>query len=216
MNKTDDGLMREIDDAVRHDRLVALWKQYRAPLLAAAAALLIATTAITLWKQYRDRRAGEVMQQFTAAQAQYDAGDYLAAAEGFGLAADTALSGDLADMAELWEARALDKAGQSQQAAKALVRVATAPKGTDLTWRDLACLRLAAMDSARAGRCLAAPASPLAGERALVRASLLWRAGKMHEAETLLSQWAADEKAPAGIRERAKHYLAAVVADARS
>lgn len=216
MNKTDDGLIREIDDAVRHDRLLALWQRHRKPLLLAVAALLVATTAAALWTQYKDKRAGEALQQFVQARAHYDAGAYAAAADGFAATAKAALSGNMQDMAGLWQARAYAKAGDDAQAMTHLVQLADNPKGTDLIWRDLACLRLASRDAAKAGGCLAAAASPLEGERALVRAALLWQTGEHAQAAALLGRWATDAEASPAVREQAQRALTVVAGDAQS
>ena len=212
----EDSLFREVDEAIRHDKLMAAWRKYRMPLLAASLALIVATAGGSMWSAYQQKRAGESMQQFSIAQEQYAAGDFNTAADSFGITADIALKGDLRDMAQLWEARALEKAGKEKAAIKQLVELAEKPAGDDLLWRDLACLRLAAIDSAKAATCLDAGASPLDAERALVRASTLWEAGKADKAAALLQMLVSDADTNDSVRARAQQYLSAVKSDAKS
>jgi len=209
----EDSLLREVDDAVRHDRMLALWQRYRQPLFAAAIALVVATAGGSVWNGYQEKKAGESMQQFAIAQAQYDAGAYKDAADSFATTADIALKGELRDLAQLWEARALEAGGKKNAAVKRLEELATNPQGGDLVWRDLACLRLVGIDSSKTA-CLKDGASPLAGERDLVRAAVLWQDGKADEAAALLTKLANDPNANDSVRTRAQQYLSAVAVPA--
>lgn len=206
LNDPTDSLMREVNDAVRHDRMVALWRQYRAPLLAAAIALVVATAGTGMWKNYQEKRAGEAMQQFTIAQQRYDAGEFARAADDFATTADMASRGELRDLAHLWQGRALAQNDKMEKAVAVFEQVATQPEGKDLVWRDLACLHLVGIDSGKA-ECLKAGASPLAGERELVRASLLWKAGKSDDATSLLTRIANTPTYSEKLRNRARDYL---------
>lgn len=204
-----DSLLREVDEAVRHDRLMALWRQYRMPVLAASIALIVATAGASLWDGYREQRAGKAMAQMTHAQAQYDAKEYEVAAESFAATADLALSGELKDLAGLWQGRALARAGKNDDAVARFEEVANRPQGSDPIWRDLACLRLVGLDSNKAA-CLKSGASPLAAERDLVRAALLWQDGKTKEATALLTKLVNDPDTGEATRTRAQRYLSAV------
>lgn len=209
-----DSLMREVDDAVRHDRMVALWQRYRLPLLAAALALVVATAGMGMWKRHQEQRAGEAMQQFAIAQAQFEAGDFATAADSFAMLGDLANAGELQDLALLWEGRALEQGGKRKQALARYTSLADKPRGGDPVWRDLACLRLAGLAAAKAAPCLKAGASPLKGERDLLRAAQLWQDGKAAEAAKLLDALAADPKQDQAVRTRAQHYRSAVATDA--
>lgn len=210
MAAQDESIFREVNEAIRHDRMMALWQTYRVPLLAFVAVLVLATAAGNVWSGYQSKRAGESMQQLLIAQEQYQAGDYKTAADSFGIAADVALKGELRDLAELWESRALEQAGKPKAALVQLERVANAPEGKDLIWRDLACLRLASLAVDKAQSCLEAGPSPLADERSLVRASLLWEKGENAKAAALLKMLVGNPESSEAVRARAQHYLSAV------
>lgn len=201
-----DSLLREVDDAVRHDRMVALWRKYRAPLLAAAIALIVVTAGAGLWKGYQEKRAGEAMQQFTIAQQRYASGEFARAADDFATTADMAPRAALRDLAHLWQGRALAQQGKTAKAIAVFESVATAPEGDDLIWRDMACLHLVGLDSTKT-ECLKAGDSPLAGERDLVRAALLWQDGKSEEAASILTRIATTPAYSETLRNRARDYL---------
>lgn len=211
----EDTLLREVDDMLRHDRMVALWKQYRTPVLASALALIVATAGGTLWSGYQDKRAGQAMQQFAIAQDQFNSEAYAEAADSFATTADVALKPELRDLAHLWQGRALDKAGKADKAVPLFEQVATNPEGSDAIWSDLACLRLVAL-APKKNTCLSAGASPLAGERDLVRAATLWQEGKTEEAAKILTALSTDAKQSEAVRTRAQHYLSAVAAPAKN
>lgn len=205
MPPQDDSLLRDVEDAIRHDRMMALWRTYRGPLFAAAAALVVATAGSALWKTYEKNRAGEAMQQFTIAQQRYEAGDFKAAADDFATTAEIGMGGALRDLAHLWQGRALIADGRTQEAVTVLEQVATAPEGDDAIWSDLACLHLVGIAPTKTD-CLKAGDSPLAGERALVRAASLWQQGKMEEAAALLDSIAANASYSESLRSRARDY----------
>ncbi len=209
----EDNLLREINEAVRHDRLVALWRQYRLPALCAAAALIVATAGGSMWNSYQDKRAGQAMQQFAIGQEEFKSGAFREAADSFATTADVALKGALRDLAHLWQARALEKYGKTDRAVVLYDQVANKPDGNDLVWRDLACLRLVALDEKKTA-CLSYGDSPLVGERHLVRAATLWQQGKKDEAAVLLGLLADDVNQSESVRTRAQNYLSAVSASA--
>jgi hypothetical protein len=207
----DDSLIREVNDAVRHDQMVALWKQYRTPLFAIAAALVLATAGSSIWSNYRDSRGAEAMQAMSSAQALLVAGSYAPAAEAFAKAGDDALTGESRDLAHLWQARALQAANEEGKAIAVLEKLATKPEGKDPIWSDMACLRLVGLDATKT-TCLNGGESPLANERQLVRAANLWQAGKDAEAAEILRKLAHSVDTPEPVRNRANHYLS-VAAD---
>lgn len=214
-NDPTDSLLREVDDDLRHDRMMALWRQYRKPLLAAVIALVVATAGASLWKNYQEKKFGDAMQEFAIAQKQYEAGNYKDAADDFATTADISINDNLRDQAHLWQARALEKDGRTAEAVKLLEQIATTPEGSDLIWRDLACIRLVGLDASKHA-CLNEGASPLSAERDLIRAATLWQDGKSDEAGKILHALANDANAPKPVRERAQNYLSAAASPAKA
>jgi hypothetical protein len=210
---TDDSLLREVDDAVRHDRMVALWKKYRTPVLAFAVALVVATGGSSFYREYQQKQAGINMAQLVSAQSDYNASKFADAATKFEKLATNGKRANVRDLARLWQARALEKSGNTEAALKPLAKLAEHPESNDLIWRDLACLRLASLD-AKNHTCLGADNSPLASERRLAKAADLWQQGKNDDAAKLLASLAADSSAPESVRQRAAQYQSAVQTDA--
>lgn len=212
MAAEDHSLFREIDDAVRHDRMLELWKQYRAPLLAAAIALVVGTAGAGIWRNYQDKQAGLNMQQLSRAQAAYQARKYDDATEKFAALSKNASTPEARDMALLWQARAELKAEKNDAAIATLTTLAEKPQGKDLLWRDLACLRLVGLKPEQ-NSCLRAGTSPLSTERNFIRAANLWQEGKADAAAKELKALSTDPDASSAQRERAAHYLSVVAAD---
>ncbi len=211
----EDTLLREVNEAVRHDKLMALWRQYRMPVLAVALLLVVATAGGSLWGNYKDARAGEAMRSLALGQEQFYSDAFDEAAKNFAATADVAMTGELRDLAQLWQARAWEASGKVAEALPLLERVATAPEGKDLTWRDLACLRLVARVPEKSACLSANPSSPLAAERALVKAAQLWKQGESDKAVGVLNRLAKSSKQSDAVRTRAQLYLSVLAASAR-
>jgi hypothetical protein len=208
-NMTDDSLLREVNDAVRHDQMVALWRQYRMPLLCAAIALIVATAGSSAWHSYKEKQGSIAMGELDKAQTLYGRGQFKEAATAFAAMADHAMDRNLKDMGHLWQARALQSSGDKEGAVKILLDVANRPAGSDAIWPDLACLRLAGLDESKAN-CLGNGKSPLKAERDIARAAQLWHEGKSKEAAKLLQTLADDPNTAENVRARAQHYLTVV------
>ncbi len=211
MIETTDPLLREIDEALRHDRMMAQWKRYRRMFIAVAAVLIVFTLGYTQWQNYRIASAGRAMEAFTAAQTLMKQENFEEAVTAFAALAEDSSSRELTDMAHLWQARALMGANRTEEATALLVQLADQPRSKQLVWRDLACLRLAALDETKATPCLAARNhSPLAAQRKLTYAAHLWNIEKPSEAQPLLEMLAKDEATPTSVREHAKRYLGVI------
>lgn len=204
-----DSLLKEVDDALRADRASALWNTHKKTVIAFAAALVIGTSANSVWQSYQQRKGGETLAALSTSQQLLNGGNAAEAAAGFKkIAGDT--RGEVKALALVWQARALLAAKQTPEAIAAL-KEAVADGHT--LWSDIACLRLAGLDAAAAAPCLAdSTASPLAATRAEWSAASLWSSGKTAEAiasldkqianadtspegKARLSQWAAGMKA---------------------
>lgn len=205
-----DSLLREVEDALRYDRLMNLWRQYRAPFFAAVIALIVATAGGSLWREYRESRATDTLGALASAHRFYEQGRYDAAAKGFAQAEEEAFTGEARDLARLWQGRALEQGGESEKAVDTYASLADKPQGGDLIWRDLACLHLAGIAGERAADCLKAGGSPLQHERALIEAARLWQAGDAKAADAKLAALAEDANAAEPLRRRAREYRTAL------
>lgn len=176
-----DHLLQEVDADVRAERMHQLWARNRSKLLFLVVAILVATAGNSIWTAYEQKRGGELLLALTDAQALYSDGKFTEAAAAFETTA-TAASGDTQTLAQLWQGRALARAGKNPEAISVLKEASIARS----VWGDLACLRLATLDAA-AATCLSdTHDSPLAGQRQEWFAANLWDAGKKAEAAKVL------------------------------
>ncbi|MFN7186261.1 MAG: tetratricopeptide repeat protein [Alphaproteobacteria bacterium] len=204
-----DVLIREVNDAVRADRLQMLWQRYRWPLLAAAATLVAVTAGNSLWRHYQTQQQQSITLALAQAQGDYTRADYALAAKGFeALSHET--RGTLADIVKLWHARALLAQGKLKAGRRVLQNIVIAPEGHDLYWRDMACLHLIGLQ--KEGRippaCMGQTASPLAPVFVQMHAARLWQEGQKREAKALLETMAADAATPPALRQQAGAMLA--------
>ena len=214
MTDQGDSLLREVDRDVRDERMAALWQQYRRPVMVGIAAIILGTFAATQWRDYREKQAGIALQEFSAAQQLFAAKKFDDAAPAFATIAAQHKGNELADIAHLWQARALLSANKNAEAMGAFADLAEHPQSRNLIWRDDACLRLVALDASKSACLGADDNSPLQPQRTLTRAALLWSQQKAPEAQTLLEGLINNTETPASVRESAKRYLS-VIAPAR-
>jgi hypothetical protein len=205
----DDVLIREVNDAVRADRLQRFWRQYRWPLLVAAVALVAVTAGNSLWRHYQVQQQQATTLAFVEAQGDYARADYALAAKRFeALSHET--RGTLADIVKLWQARALLAQGKPKAGKRVLQNIVIAPEGHDLYWRDMACLHLIGLATKGAipPACLGGDASPLAPIFVQMQAARLWQEGEKRDAKNLLEAIAADAATPSALRQQAGMMLA--------
>lgn len=181
-----DTLIREVNDALREERLTQFWRYVRLPIFYAALALILVTAGSSVWKQYQQSQAEEVTMGFAKAQEHYRAGHYKKAANAFEQTAQSS-RGELADIARLWQARALLAQDKTKDAMRALQTLALAPEGQDFMWRDLACLQLAGLAKSTPKTCAGEMDSPLRPLLAQYHAAALWRSGKDKAAREVLA-----------------------------
>jgi hypothetical protein len=200
----DDGLLREINEEVRAERVAHLWRQYRFLVAMVVVLVLVATIGNTLWSNYREQRGGEWLSQLMAAQTQFTQGKFAEAEKGFaGVAANA--SGDLGAVASIWQARALVGQGKTADAAALLQKTITQTQGL---WGDVACLRLASIDT-KAATCLASSkASPLKWQRMQWAIAERWHAGEFDQAIAMLRDATNDAATPEAARAELMQWLA--------
>lgn len=211
-----DSLLREIDEDLRRDRMLRLWRRYRVALIGVLALIVAGVAAFQVWKHFQEQRRTTAATAFVEAQAQA-AGDPALAAAGFAKLAESGADG-YALMARFEEAALLARQGNR---AAAIAAYEQAARQTDAAiYRDLAALlsvmvamqapTTAEMDMADVQAklaSLAADGAPWRYSARELQALLALKAGQQGEAERLLKQLRDDAAAPSGIRERAEMLL---------
>lgn len=199
-----DNLLQEIDQALRADRAAALWHTHKRRVLFFVAAIILAAAANSAYESYRESRGGTLLSQLLTQQKLLTSGKAEEAAKGFAEVAGNT-SGELKALALIWQSRALVAANNKADAVKVLIPAAD---GTGL-WADVACIRLAPLDSEAASPCLnKAGPSPLAGERAEWAAANRWAAGDVAAAKATLETLIADENTSQEARARMLQWVA--------
>ena len=209
-----DNLLREVDEALRADRAAAFWQKNRSAIVTLIVAVIVATAAHSAWQKYREVQGGKVLVQFSDGEKLLQQNQPKEAAAKFESIAQNA-SGEQADLARIWQSRALVMAGDKEGAVAAL----KAATGGSNLWSDIACLRLAGLDAAAATDCLSAKKqTPMAAERAQWAVANQWASGDQagaiakieamledpnisQDSRMMLSQWLATMKAQEGKKE---------------
>ena len=204
-----DSLVKEVDDALRADRMNAWWRQNKKAVIAFIMLLIAATAANSIWQHYREVKGGHMLAMLSMNQKLLEQNKAEDAAKGFKTIADGA-SGEFKDLALVWESRALLKAGKKAEAIEPL-KLAVA-SGSSL-WADIACLRLAGLDATAATPCLAAQTkSPLASTRAEWSAATLWATGDTQGAMAAIDHQLGSKNLTADSRERLMQWRASITA----
>lgn len=202
-----DQLLDEVDADLRAAELSALWKRHHKKLIIAIVLLVLGTAVNSVWSHYEQKRGGERLVALTHAQELYTSGKFTEAAAAFGDIAPTT-RGDTRTLALLWQGRALMAAGKKEEAVTALKTAASARASL---WADLACLRLAGLDSSAATGCLAATAdSPLIAQRRAWAAASDWNAGNNSKAATTLEELATSDSVTEQTRAEVREWLTTI------
>lgn len=205
-----DSLLKEVDEALRADRTGALWNRYRLIVILLALALVFATAADSIWQHYRQQLGAQVMLRFNENQRLLKIGKADEAARGFDAIA-AAQGGQLRELAQIWQARALVAAGNKSMAIAVLQRAADS--GSNSLWSDIACMRLSGLDTVAATPCLTAGNdSPLRIERAQWAAGIAWGKGDSEAALSGIEQLIADPESSQKARAQLTQWLAVVKA----
>ncbi|WP_413205256.1 tetratricopeptide repeat protein [Rhodospirillum sp. A1_3_36] len=215
-NPQEEALFREVDEDLRHEKMVAFWKQYGGLVIGAAILVVAIVAGAQGWKAYQasDREAAAA--QYEAAQDLVAKGDTQGALAALEAVAENDSSG-YAPLASLSRAAILAQDGKTEEAVTAYKSVASDDR-VDPVFRDAArvlavmrgmdVLDPADVDSllepARAGT---GPWRALAEELAAM--STLKR-GDKDEAVALLRGLANDPQGPGDSRRRAVQILAAL------
>lgn len=130
-------LLREVDEAVRADNMKRLWDEHKVAIISGIAALILGTTAFSVWKNIELKRNRENTAQVLTA---------LEAAKPAAALKETAakLSGNSQVIAYLNAGSLELKAGNKNQALEAFAAAENSSKA-DKTFRDLAVLQKTAL-----------------------------------------------------------------------
>ena len=209
-------IFTEVDEDLRRDRALRLWKQYGNYLIGAAVVVVAATAGYVAWQDYSRKQAEAAAAQYVAALDEAKSGNPAQAGKALTSIAQTGRAGYTA-LARLEEAGIKANAGDLAGAA-ALYRQVAADTGVDPELRDAATV-LAALDSldtpnpADVEKDLAALSVPTSPWRYLaweIEAAAAVKAGKIDDARKDYSRISDDPQAPAAVRARAAEMLAAL------
>lgn len=205
-------IFREVDEALREDRVKAIWNRYGRLIVAGAVAIVLGTAAFVGWRSYSQSQAQSQTRALVDAQQQAAADPQNAASIYAAVAADS--SADRAALARLLEARADLDAGKRDEAGKTYEQIA-GDSGVNPVVRDLARLyavtaRLddgdpAALDTELAP--LAADGSPWRASARELQGLLALRQGDKAKAREIFEALAKDPASPPGVRSRADQLL---------
>lgn len=208
-NDTNDAFIREVDEEVRRDRLLNLWRRYGRLLLIGLGLVLIALAGFLYWREERARAAGQLGEQFMQALTQLEGGNATAAASTLDKLVAADQPGYQA-LARLAQAAVATRNGQTEQALK-LYRAIAADQELAQPFRDLATLKALRLDYDTQSpaklieqlRPLAQAGNPWFGTAGEMLAIAYIRDGKPELAAPLLATIARDPNVPPSLRLRA-------------
>ena len=211
-------IFREIDEELKQEDYLRLWKKYGNHVIAAVAVVLIAIGGFYGWRQYQDNRRLEASDRYAEAQTLAASGKKEDAAALFAQLAEQS-GGGYHILAELQRA-SLRAASGDTAGAIAIYDSIAADTGVDPVMRDLATILsvLHSIDTTKADRAtldakLAAldkPDGPWRHSARELRALLAQKAGDAARAKQLYTQLSDDVEAPEGIRARAAEMLSSL------
>ena len=209
-----DEFIREVDEAVRQEQWLKLWKQYGSYVVAAALALVVGSAAAAGWRTWQENQRLDDARRYATAQQLLREDKPAEAAEAFAALAEDA-HGGYRVLARLRAAEARARAGDPASAAAALEQLAT-NDDSDPVYRSLGELLAAQHDFANAQpNALLVQVEPLAGTddpwrySALeLRALAQMRSGDTAAARQTLDDLLADPLTPPHLGRRAAELLA--------
>jgi len=206
---TGDQLLREIDEDLRREQWLKLWRAYGRYVAAVAAVLVIFVLAFVGWREYSQNQLGADGNAYWLADRLDTLGDRKGAAAGFGQLADDGHAGYVL-LARLREGQALADSGDAQGAVAAFDAVA-ADQSFDADYRLLGNLYAAAVlldgDDADAVASRLAPVaaqgSPWRSSAMEMQGVLALKTGDREGAAAIFDALAVDPATPTTLRARA-------------
>jgi hypothetical protein len=200
----EEDITREVDEAVRHDRMVKLWRDIRKPLLLMSVFLVAGTAGGSIWKEQMRAQNAAFTQDMFAAKRLYDDKKYADAVTAFADIA-SAQSNEKKQIALVWQGRAEQKNDASDAAQKTLLS-ALSVKGGTLLWHDMACIDLIGIMDTAPEECAGSPESPLAPELQSAHAAALWQQGKWDEAVAMFNTMLQSPATPPALKDQIEEW----------
>jgi hypothetical protein len=211
-----DEFIREVDEAVRQDRWLGLWKKYGTYVAAAALAVVVGSAAGVGWRAWQENKRQAEAERYMAAVELLRQERPAEAAEALGALARDSSSG-YAVLARLQAAQALGEAGDNAGKLNVLDQLSGDSEAARL-YRDLGELLAAQEGFAGDGSedlesqlaRLTADDNPWRYSALELRALSQLRAGETEAARATLALLAEDPRAPANLARRAAELLSAL------
>ena len=206
-------IFQEVDEDLKRDKYVELWKRYGKYAISAVAAVVLATAGMVAWREYREHQRMEDSRRYEAAIMLARDGKTQDAVEALRASAQESGAG-YAALSGLQEGALLAREGDMAGAAAAYDRVAQ-NGSVDRILRDFATL-LTVFYSLDTGEPAALEArltalsesdNPWQASALELSGLLAMRAGDTAKARGLFTRLADDPLAPAGVRRRAGEML---------
>jgi hypothetical protein len=207
-----DEFIREVDEAVRQERWLKLWKQYGTFIIGAALAIVLGTAVGVAWREYRASARLDEATQYAQAVELLRQDRPAEAAEIFANLAEDADSG-YAVLARLRAAEARGEAGKPEAKLETLTRLAESDAAP--VYRDLGRLLAAQhqLGQAESGALaqeldgLAAPEEPWRYSALELQALAQMQAGETLQARRTLTTLVSEPGTPANLARRASELL---------
>jgi hypothetical protein len=212
-----DSFLREVDEAVRHDRYQQLWDKYGVYALVLAVLVVAGVAGYKGWTYWQQKQAQEAGAKFTQALSLEDGAEAAKAREMLTALAESGPEGYRV-LARFQLAAAAAKAGETDKAVADYDALAD-DASVDPILRDHATLQAAALrldkaDYAEMERRLKGLIESASAWRFSARELLglsAYRLNNMREAERQFSELVGDQGTPPNLRERADMMLALIV-----
>ena len=209
-------IFREVDEDVRAQEYLRLWKTYGKFVIAGMIAIVVGTAGSVAWRNYQTNKLRAEGDKYGAAMAEFQAGKYDDAAKALETIAKESSKG-YAVVAKLQQAEALSKAGKTDEAIKVYDAVA-ADSSYGKVYRDLAALSsvMQQMDTGDPEKLLSrldslnTEENPWRYSAQELLAALALRTKDTQTAQNLFKTLANDPATPSGIRGRAQEMLSAM------
>ena len=206
----DNALLREIDDAVRHDQMTGFAKRYGIPVLAVVVAGLLGFGGYLLWHENRETKLEGTSEELVRAIDTLGAGHFNTADKQLAEVADGATPGAKAS-AQLLRAGIALREGRKAEALKLYSAVA-GDGDVPAPYRDLAAIRGVAADFDAMKpedvvaklKPLAVPGNPWFGSAGELVGAAYLKQGKNDLAGPLFASIAKDKDVPETLRSRAR------------
>jgi hypothetical protein len=218
---TDDPLLKEIDEELRQEKYIELWRKYGTFIIAGVVALIASVGGYQAWHSYMEESRQTAGEQFERATKLVQSGKRDNAVTAFAKLAEEGPSG-YALLAKFEQAAILGREGNKTSAA-AIYRTIANDDSYNVTYRDLATLlgTLQEMESSDPV-VLIQRLAPLTGADNPWRYTareltgiLAYRKGDVDQARSLFTALSNDNLAPAGVRERSAAMMGILGTSAR-